>query len=462
MNRDMYHNTNTAQSQYMYFGPITTTDTTTNTIRNMYQQFPEFCLSVSQRLSNILDRVGYSQNNRDRKVRIATETEIFRHIGDNFWESRCSVYLFGSRGEGSTGPGLFSDIDYLHQNNESKIITNLSDCEAGKINLYMFQDGNTHPGYVKLLLIRILPDNTPAAFHVCAFDSFGVYVLKNTCFQSNYVGFCSGTADRQQQTYISCDRVPALRCSQWPREGYEWFHRRRCYGWPTTRQIQNAWKYGCFATAVGHPSSNEEVLEWRLSFSLAERDLVRSFGDIVMKVYILLKMVKKTFIEPFLEDAFSSYHCKVCMLWMREKTPSELWCTANLLCCLILCIRQLYEWANAGFCPDYFIVKNNIYDRKIVGMARTKLIQILERLLSDDCRFLCRIECCHIGRILLDDLSSFEYYRLEVEFLVIDDGIIDYKFTAWNATLCRNYMLMKISAELSWSDILSCKIRFCL
>ncbi|KAL3847906.1 hypothetical protein ACJMK2_018797 [Sinanodonta woodiana] len=107
-------------------------------------------------------------------------------------------------------------------------------------------------------------------------------------------------------------------------------------------------KYGCFATPVGHPSSKEEHMEWRSSFSIAERDLAMSFDDTVMKVYILLKMVRKTCIQPVLKDAFSSYHCKVCMLWMRESTPKQLWCTENILCCLILCIIHLYEWAIAG------------------------------------------------------------------------------------------------------------------
>ncbi|KAK3576833.1 hypothetical protein CHS0354_002625 [Potamilus streckersoni] len=413
----------------------------------MYHRFPDFYYALSDRLYNILDGVGYSQNDRHRNVRNATECEVFRNIQLNISKSSLRMHIFGSRGEGSTGPGLNSDIDYLYQYNELKIITDLSDCEAGELYLYMLDDGYTHPGYVKLQLITILSDNTPIPLddYNCTLDSFGVLVLPNTYFHMNNFGFRHGPATRQQEMYISCDRVLAFRGSKWPNMGYEWFYRRRFYDWPKTSQIQNTWKYGCFASPVGHLSSNEEDLEWRLSFSLAERDLVRSFEDTVMKVYILLKMVKKTFIEPVLKDAFSSYHCKVCMLWMREKTPSKLWCTENLLCCLILCIRQLYEWAIAGFCPDYFIVRNNIYDRKIVGIARIKLIRILERLLSDDCRFLCWIEFCHIGRILVDDLSSFEHYRFELASAVINEEIFKYSLCVSYATFCWNFMIKTVS-----------------
>ncbi|KAL3882581.1 hypothetical protein ACJMK2_028911 [Sinanodonta woodiana] len=411
----------------------------------MYQQSSEFLYAVSHRLSSILDRVGFSPEDRESKVMIATKHEIFRYIEESFLTHR-SVFMFGSRGEGSTGPGLNSDIDYLYQNIDYEIVVELSGCQVSKIYLYMLQDGHTHPGYVKLQLIRILPDNTYVPLHhsYCKLDSFGVSVLPNTSFHVDDIGYRAGPAVREQKDSICCDHVRALRCSQWPREGYEWVHRRRLYDWPKPRQIQNTLKYGCFATPVGHPNSNEEHLEWRLSFSIAERDLVRSFEDTVMKVYILLKMVKKTFIEPILGDGLSSYHCKVCMLWMRESTPSELWCTENLLWCLILCIRQLHEWAIAGFCPDYFIVLNNIFDRKIVGTVRMRLVQVLERLLSDDFRFLCRIECCHIGRLLVDDLSSIEHYRLEFVTEVVGERLTDYSLCVSRATSCRTTILRTI------------------
>ncbi|KAL3847905.1 hypothetical protein ACJMK2_018796 [Sinanodonta woodiana] len=73
----------------------------------MYQQFPYFCYAVSHQLSTILDGVGYSPDDRDRKVRIATEFEIFSNIYSSIKHSSDRAnrsYLLGSRGEGSTGP----------------------------------------------------------------------------------------------------------------------------------------------------------------------------------------------------------------------------------------------------------------------------------------------------------------------------------------------------------------------
>ncbi|KAK3584701.1 hypothetical protein CHS0354_021374 [Potamilus streckersoni] len=339
----------------------------------MTHQVSEHYRSVSERLSNILDDVGYSRRERDRKVTVATETEVFFSMVEAL-RSKLRLYIFGSRGEGSTGPEFQSDMDQLYQSTDMKVVTDLSQYQPEVYNFLMVNDTHTHPGYVKLQPIRISPGYAPGpVYHEVNSDAFITTDSLNRSVLSNTIhhtlGTVYGPAYRKYNCIrgLSIDTVFAFRCLQWPQEGYEWFMRRRLNGWPTPTQIVNAKEYGCFVTPVGHPHSFEGLLEWRLSFSIAERDFTRSFEDTTMKVYILLKMIKKTYIEPVVGDAFSSYHCKVCMFWMRERTPHELWRNENLLQCLVLCIRQLYEWATTGFCPDYFIVTNNIYDRKING-----------------------------------------------------------------------------------------------
>ncbi|KAL3847431.1 hypothetical protein ACJMK2_018340 [Sinanodonta woodiana] len=369
----------------------------------MTEQTPEYYRPVSEHLHNILDNVGYSREDRDRKIRIGTEYEMFWNMDMALVKpaTRFYIYVLGSRGEGSTGPGLESDTDILIHSDPYKGVTDLNECQPDMINLLMVKDTSTHPGYVKLQLIRVSPNCAPVLIYgVEPVDSLNRSIMSNT--NSQKYGFVSGPAIHcpGSNKMHSTDNVYAIRCSRWPQEGYEWFQRRRLHGWPSPKQIQNAWKYGCFATPVGHPYSSEVLQEWRLSFSITERDLVRSFEDTVMKVYILLKMIRKTYIEPVVGDAFSSYHCKVCMLWIREQSPRELWSEDNILYCLTRCLRQLYEWTTAGFCPDYFIVTNNIYDRKIVGAVRLYLIQRLGYLLSTDCRFVLGVECCYLGQLL--------------------------------------------------------------
>ncbi|KAK3596153.1 hypothetical protein CHS0354_013741 [Potamilus streckersoni] len=319
-------------------------------------------------------------------------------------------------------------------------------------NFLMVNDTHTHPGYVKLQRISISPVYTPVPVYLeeyndgfSTIDSLNRTVLSNTL--PHTLGTVYGPAYRKHNylSGLSVDIVYALRCSQWPQEGYEWFLRRRLNGWPTPIQIENAREYGCFVTPVGHSHSPECLLEWRLSFSIAERDITRSFEDTTMKVYILLKMVKKTYIEPVVGDAFSSYHCKVCMFWMRERTPHELWRNENLLQCLVLCIRQLYEWATTGFCPDYFIVTNNIYDRKIIGSVRNNIVQILRNLLASNCTFLLGIKCCKLEQYITDEISRFDYCIIAIK----TEEIVNHMLSLSAASNCRSSILQYIPQHYS-------------
>ncbi|KAK3602366.1 hypothetical protein CHS0354_011200 [Potamilus streckersoni] len=424
---------------------------------DMYHHVPDYYRSVSERVSNILDVIGYSQEDRDRKVLAATGHDVFMNIVDYF---RLGItgyqYMFGSRGEGSTGPGLNSDRDILIWDDRLQLVADLSDCQPDKINLLMVLDDRIHPGYVKLQLVRMLPDNIPEPVF---------YEVENLTVDSNVRTLVpnqlrrlispgevySGPARRTlHDTKESCvDSVLAFRCTQWPNEAHEWFQRLRRQGWPASHHLQKARKDGCFAVGVGHPHSHESDLEWRLSFSFTERELIRSFEDTVMKVYVLLKMIKKTYIEPVLGDAFSSYHCKVCMLWVRERTPIELWRTENLLYCLNMCMKQLYEWVSEGHCPDYFIVTNNIYDRKIFGTTQFILTRLLGVLLSEDCRMLLGLECCNLRELLLHDCISLDMisHSRIIRRNVIRETFVDYVICLEGLILCRFIMLREIPQD---------------
>ncbi|KAL3847193.1 hypothetical protein ACJMK2_018117 [Sinanodonta woodiana] len=417
----------------------------------MSRQFPEHYFSISERLSHILDSVGYSQEDRNRKVIMANEIEVFCNIAHAFQDNG-RRYIFGSRGEGSTGPGLQSDTDYLCHSNMTKVVTDLSQCDPYLTNLLMVKDNHTHPGYVKLQVIIISPDYTPVPVYMnignnnfTAIDSLYRTLITNTMHHDQ--GTVSGPAwhDANDMKEFSTDVVYAYRCSQWPLEGYEWYLRRRLHGWPTPVQIENAREYGCFVTPVGHPHSSERLVEHRLSFSIAERELTRSFEDTTMKVYILLKMIRKTYIEPVIGDAFSSYHCKVCMFFVRERTPRELWCNENLLQCLILCMSHLNEWATAGVCPDYFISTNNIYDRKIIGTIRHTLVKILGNLLSSNCTFLFGIQCCNLGHLMSYQMSRFDHCIM----LMMREESVNHRLTIEAASICRYSILHDIPQHYS-------------
>lgn len=61
--------------------------------------------------------------------------------------------------------------------------------------------------------------------------------------------------------------------------------------------------------------------------------------------------------------------------------------------CFWFCFNVLIAWVKAGHCPNYFILTNNMFQRKIWGLNQLKVIQILQ-----DIRLL-KWKCLSIGTV---------------------------------------------------------------
>ena len=158
----------------------------------------------------------------------------------------------------------------------------------------------------------------------------------------------------------------------------EWLTRRRENGWPSIDFIEKIKIYGFIVVKACHPQSDEKDLQWRISFSRQERELVVNFNSVQMMCYVLLKLVKNNTINKEIgEETLTSYHCKTCMFYILENTPEELWIHENLASCLLMCLRQLRLWAMDGNCPNYFIPGENMFDRITSEDSRLKLYEIL-------------------------------------------------------------------------------------
>ena len=93
------------------------------------------------------------------------------------------------------------------------------------------------------------------------------------------------------------DHVDCIHCAFWPSEASEWRDRPRHFGWPTQDDLMSITDFGFHLVAIGHPHSDTKEMEWRMSFSIAERTLVWSFNRIQMQCYALMKIILKEFIK---------------------------------------------------------------------------------------------------------------------------------------------------------------------
>jgi len=163
---------------------------------------------------------------------------------------------------------------------------------------------------------------------------------------------------------IHIDRVPCIRCLEWPPQAADWPTRHRNYGWPTTATIDAVVSNGHDVVAVAHPTCKDDEWmrkhQWRLSFSRAEVILLRSWTTEQQIVYHMLRTFVKTErltnnLNNHGSDTFSNYHIKTLMLWACETKPQNWWTESNLVTVCVKVMHCLDEWLRKSHGQHYFI-----------------------------------------------------------------------------------------------------------
>ena len=156
------------------------------------------------------------------------------------------------------------------------------------------------------------------------------------------------------------DHVYCLHCPSWPPCTSEFLTRPRPHGWPSQSLIDKIQQAGCHVVGVGHPHSDNKDIEWRWSFSVAEKELIHDMCDTMAGVMYLLKAVKKkhwTKEDLDKPTTFCSYYIKTACLWVCEETDQSN--TAIMDLC-----RQVIDWLVTYYrthtLPHYFIRGQNL------------------------------------------------------------------------------------------------------
>ena len=68
------------------------------------------------------------------------------------------------------------------------------------------------------------------------------------------------------------DHVPCYHVAEWPTQARGWPSRTRPSGWPTKEAVEEIVSLGCHVVPICHKKSSAPTREWRLSFSLAEKN----------------------------------------------------------------------------------------------------------------------------------------------------------------------------------------------
>lgn len=161
---------------------------------------------------------------------------------------------------------------------------------------------------------------------------------------------------------------------------------------------------------------------WRLSFSVAEKQLIHSFNYTQLLCYALLKLTLKRIINAndHANGLLCSYFLKTALFWVSEEVDIKTFQSPGLLYCFTLCINKLILWVNNCFCPNYFIPDHNMFHGKICPDNNAILIQVLHSITSDGMD-------CLIQNLHFNDHEKYHLFSTKNEFSFIELDFLFYK-----------------------------------
>ncbi|KAH3716450.1 hypothetical protein DPMN_059173 [Dreissena polymorpha] len=317
---------------------------------------------------------------------------------------KTECFHFGSQSEGTTTPGLNSDIDLLKSYYHENIMTEWRDWKAGMANLLKLHDDHTPPQQYLLQVIR--RDTPEPETRLCderyvRKDSGQVlFSSEQWKKQTEQINKDTGKITKQGPSVSpipNWDIVQAFHvCHPLP-EIQHWIDRCRGRDWPPAQLLEAAQVAPSFLVPAGHPDSDYNREEWRLSPNLIERMLMFSFSMTQIKCYIVLKLIKQSLFSKMVGDFTTSCHCKTVMFYVIERTHPSLWKEHNLMFLLLLCLQVLRKWLRLRKLPHYIIEGVNLFDGKMSFAQQRRLLQYVEYLIKNDMHDLFYIDIDKLG-----------------------------------------------------------------
>ena len=334
---------------------------------------------------------------------------------------QANYYFTGSKSEGLDLPG--SDEDYMYDVNQLmriKVTQSLYDSPGiFPYTTFFMSTENVPPGFALLHVIHQTLMNP--VLNQSSKYMYGMQYLSSDLFMHykelknrNYISMGQIIKRQGPSTELwlpfsnksesGIDIVGSIHCAFWPKEASEWVQRQRHFDWPTSKDICSVTNFGFHLVAVGHPHSDTKLMEWRISFSWAERILVWSFNHVQMQCYAVMKIILKEFIKVKCSpqnQVLCSYFIKTFLFWKYESSELNFWRADNFRECIMYLLSEFSKCVREGVLRHYFIPKFNLLSVKLTPAAQHELLQLFDIIIQSDISIL--KEC----RTLRDIWSEF-------------------------------------------------------
>ncbi|XP_071142582.1 uncharacterized protein [Mytilus edulis] len=337
----------------------------------------------------------------------------------------------GSLAEGIDLPG--SDIDVMYVIEEADAIRDVRNIKHSvQQTTLLMENDNDHPGFTR---VRLIAGGDGESFFIQpeCFESTiqGLYLAVNS-FVNNINkkipnvklsshGPCLSDYDQ------SVDIAFCLRSKYLPYNALPWASRHRLQ-WPPNSVIDKIKNNGCLLVPIGPSTLPYCNILWRLSFSVAEKQLVHSFNFTQLLCYCLLKLTLKHIINTnkHAEGLLCSYFLKTALFWVSEEVDIDTFQVSKLYSCFCRCLSKIIFWVNNCYCPNYFIPEHNMFLGKINKENNKMLINALYKIKCDGIdRLIHSVFLCENGHHrLLSTQRETSFIMLDLLFYRISDADI--------------------------------------
>ncbi|XP_076083949.1 uncharacterized protein LOC143054783 [Mytilus galloprovincialis] len=355
-------------------------------------------------------------------IRKRQQLFIIKDMTNNSAESLYTRMSSGSLAEGIDLPG--SDLDLMLIIKDEDVIRDVRHMkhrEQGKT--FLMETDAEHPGFTRLRLLTegdmetdFKPyeyfKNTRKDIYLSVNDFLSVE--KNIMQEKQLLQHGPCLSDRGQNV----DMAVCFRSKYLPYNAIPWASRNR-QQWPPNSAIDKIKKYGCLLVPIGPrlvPDCNDL---WRMSFSVAEKQLVHSFNFTQLICYCLLKLTLKHIVNKnkHVEGLLCSYFLKTALFWVSEELDIETFQISKLFVCFFHCLDKLISWVKKCYCPNYFIPEHNMFFGKIDLDNNKILINVLDGIKCDGIDGLINNLCPNNTETFPLLVTNSKYSSIRLDFL---------------------------------------------
>ncbi|VDI23863.1 Hypothetical predicted protein [Mytilus galloprovincialis] len=329
-------------------------------------------------------KIGYED-----EVKIRRLTYIIDDLGKHTFNGQITS---GSRGEGLNLNG--SDLDIMYIDSVFKVYESERDVvpQSGRCICLVMDTDDTHPCFTQLRLgnihnLTFISEQILKNIFMgrkASSELYRRYRMRqlsnksgNLCYSINVKIHGPCISDSGETHDFAC----CLKCDKWISQAKPWIVRSRTT-WPSPDLISKIISCGVLYVPIGYKGSINENLQWRISFSVAEKILIFSFNHVQFLCYALLKILVKEIVGKHedLNTLLCSYFLKTLMFWILKESEPSMWRPDKIIPCFMACLKRLIYCVEYSTLLHYFIPDNNLFYLRFDRVKKDKMTRIMNNL----------------------------------------------------------------------------------